>query len=201
MRVLWASPWDLPRWEGPLSHPFYSKVVKRALDLGTALLLLPLFLLLMLPIALLVKITSRGPVLYRALRGGYHNKPFYILKFRTMVVGADQYSGTTAPDDPCDQVLGRCCARPSWTRFRRFWNILKGTCPYRPQAGAAEVHHPLPPGTGMHPVVRPGISDPSSLKLISLDAAVATTTRRAPTSGTSWGEERDAVAYAKANPC
>ena len=54
----------------------------------------------MLPIAIAVKCTSEGPVFYRALRGGYHNRPFSILKLPYHVVGADQYASTTALDDP-----------------------------------------------------------------------------------------------------
>ena len=93
-------PEGLPRWDGPLSHPLYSKVIKRVLDFLFALVLLLPAALIMAPIALAVKLTSEGPVFYRALRGGYHNRPFNILKFRTMVVGADKYSGTTAPQRP-----------------------------------------------------------------------------------------------------
>ena len=85
---------EMPRWDGPLSHPFYSRVVKRALDLILALVLLIPGLILMIPLAVWVKLDSPGPVIYRAIRGGYHNRPFYIWKFRSMVVGADQTGGT-----------------------------------------------------------------------------------------------------------
>lgn len=44
----------------------------------------------MLPLAIWVKLDSPGPVLYKAVRGGYHNQPFYIYKFRSMVVGRGQ---------------------------------------------------------------------------------------------------------------
>ena len=67
---------ELPRWDGPLSHPFYSKVVKRALDFLLSLMLLIPGCILMLPLAVWVKLDSPGPVFYRALLGGYHNKPF-----------------------------------------------------------------------------------------------------------------------------
>ena len=42
---------ELPRWDGPLSHPFYSKVVKRGLDFLLALVLLIPGVILMLPLA------------------------------------------------------------------------------------------------------------------------------------------------------
>jgi len=65
----------LPRW-------------KRALDLACVALALPL-LLPALFIALLIKIVSRGPVLFKQERIGYRGRSFLCLKFRTMVVGAD----------------------------------------------------------------------------------------------------------------
>ena len=78
-----------PYWDGPLSHPFYSKVVKRILDLLLALILLIPGLIVMIPLAIWVKLDSEGPVFSRAVRGGYHNQPFRIFKFRSMVVDAD----------------------------------------------------------------------------------------------------------------
>ena len=91
---------QLPRWDGPLSHPFYSKVVKRALDFVMALILLIPCSFLMIPIAIAVKLDSPGTVFYRAPRGGYHNKTFYILKFR-----------------PGWAVS---CAKPSWMKSPSF---------------------------------------------------------------------------------
>ena len=78
---------QMPRWDGPLSHPFYSHVVKRIIDFLFALILLIPGCIIMLPLAIWVKLDSPGPVLYKAVRGGYHNQPFYIYKFRSMVVG------------------------------------------------------------------------------------------------------------------
>jgi exopolysaccharide production protein ExoY len=62
---------------------------KRVLDIVCIALALPLLLLPALLIALLIKIVSNGPVLFKQERIGYRGKPFQILKFRTMVVGAD----------------------------------------------------------------------------------------------------------------
>lgn len=47
-----------------------------------------LFLLLMFPIAILIKLDSRGPVLYKGTRAGMRGKPIKVLKFRTMVANA-----------------------------------------------------------------------------------------------------------------
>ena len=117
---------DLPRWDGPLSHPFYSKVIKRALDFLLALILLIPGCVLMLPLALWVRLDSPGPVFYRALRGGYHNRPFYILKFRSMVVDADKTGGTTALNDSRVTRAGRVMRRLKLDELPQLFNILKG---------------------------------------------------------------------------
>jgi lipopolysaccharide/colanic/teichoic acid biosynthesis glycosyltransferase len=62
---------------------------KRALDIGCILLAFPLLLLPALFIALLIKIVSAGPVLFKQERIGYRGRSFMCLKFRTMAVGAD----------------------------------------------------------------------------------------------------------------
>jgi lipopolysaccharide/colanic/teichoic acid biosynthesis glycosyltransferase len=66
----------IPRW-------------KRVLDLTAVILLLPVVLPLALGIAVLIRLVSRGPILFKQERMGYRCKTFMCLKFRTMVVGAD----------------------------------------------------------------------------------------------------------------
>ena len=166
-------PEGLPRWDGPLSHPFYSKVIKRGLDFLFALVLLLPAALVMAPIALAVKLTSEGPVFYRALRGGYHNRPFNILKFRTMVVGADRYSGTTALNDPRVTRVGRVLRRTKLDELPQLFNILTGDMSFigpRPELLKYTVRYTSQEQCILW--VRPGISDESSIKLISLDEAV-----------------------------
>ena len=164
---------SLPIWDGPLRHPFYSKVVKRAFDFVLALVLFPFFLLLMLPVGILVKLTSEGPIFYRAMRGGYHNRLFFILKFRTMVVGADQYSGTTGLNDPRVTRLGKFLRKTKLDELPQILNILKGDMSFigpRPELLKYTMRYTKEQECILW--VRPGISDPSSLKLISLDEAV-----------------------------
>jgi len=163
----------LPYWDGRLSHPLYSKVFKRLFDLLLALALLPFGLALMLPIAALVKLTSEGPVFYQALRGGYHNRSFAILKFRTMIVGADKYSGTTALNDPRVTRIGRVLRRIKFDELPQLFNILKGDMSFigpRPELLKYTMRYTQEQQCILW--VRPGISDPSSIKLISLDEAV-----------------------------
>src|SRR5437667_6655859 len=61
---------------------------KRVLDLTAIVLATPLVLPFLLLIALVIKIVSRGPVLFRQDRIGFSGKPFICFKFRTMRVGA-----------------------------------------------------------------------------------------------------------------
>jgi len=160
-------------WSGSLPHPFYSKVLKRWLDFWLAAILFPFFAVLMLPIALLVKLTSKGPVFYIALRGGYRNKPFNILKFRTMVVGADKYSGTTALNDPRVTRLGRMLRRTKLDEIPQILNILKGDMSFiGPRPELLKYTDLYTPAQQCILWVRPGISDPSSIHLINLDDAV-----------------------------
>ena len=165
-----AAQTQLPRWDGPLTHPFYSKVLKRCLDFALAVVFLLPCLAVMLPIAIAVKCTSEGPVFYRAL---YHNRPFSILKFRTMVVGADQYASTTALDDPRVTRVGRMLRRSKLDELPQLFNILKGEMSFigpRPELLRYTMRYT--PQEQCILWVRPGISDPSSIRLINLDELV-----------------------------
>ncbi len=192
-------PEALPYWDGKLRYPIYSKAIKRALDLLLAIALLPLVFVAMVPIALLVKATSKGPIFYRALRGGYHNRPFYILKFRTMVVGADQYSGTTALNDPRVTKVGHILRRTKLDELPQLFNILMGDMSFigpRPELLKYTMRYTQEEQCVLW--VRPGISDPSSIRLISLDEAVGHDDPEGAYERNILGEKnRMRVAYAK----
>src|SRR4029077_8621423 len=64
-------------------------LAKRTLDLGLGALAILLFLPLWIILYAAIKLDSRGPVFYRQERIGRHRQPFHMMKFRTMVVGAD----------------------------------------------------------------------------------------------------------------
>ncbi len=163
----------LPYWSGPLSHPFYSKVIKRLLDFFLALAALPLALAVMAPISLWVRLDSKGPALYQAPRGGYHNKPFYILKFRTMVTGADRHSGTTALNDSRITKAGRFLRKTKLDELPQLFNVLKGEMSFigpRPELLKYTTAYTKEEECILW--VRPGISDASSLAYINLDEQV-----------------------------
>jgi exopolysaccharide biosynthesis polyprenyl glycosylphosphotransferase len=103
-------------------------VLKRVLDiLGTLLCLVVLSPLLIL-IAIAIKIDSRGPVFFRHDRVGKDGKAFRILKFRTMVVGADKEPGGifTHAKDPRVTRVGRFLRSFSLDELAQCFNVLKG---------------------------------------------------------------------------
>lgn len=166
---------NLPRWDGPLSHPFYSHVVKRALDFLFALILLIPGCVLMLPLAVWVKLDSPGPVFYRARRGGYHNKPFSILKFRSMVVDADKSGGCTALNDSRVTRAGRVMRRLKLDELPQLFNILKGEMSFvgpRPELLLYTTQYTKEQECILW--VRPGVTDRSSIVYIAQDEIVGT---------------------------
>lgn len=167
---------ELPRWDGPLAHPVYSKVIKRILDLVIALVALIPASVIMIPLAIWVKLDSPGPVLYKAVRGGYHNKPFYIMKFRSMVVGADKSGGCTALADSRVTRAGRVMRRLKLDELPQLFNIIRGEMSFvgpRPELLKYTTQYTKDQECIMW--VRPGITDRSSIVFISQDEIVGTT--------------------------
>ncbi|MHC4962392.1 MAG: undecaprenyl-phosphate glucose phosphotransferase [Planctomycetota bacterium] len=101
-------------------------VFKDLMDRGLSLLLLCLFSVPMLLIALLIKVTSKGPVFYRQVRIGMDHKPFTILKFRTMHVNEDNGAGWTLEDDPRRTPVGQFLRLFSLDELPQLINVLKG---------------------------------------------------------------------------
>lgn len=162
-----------PCWNGKLAHPVYSRFVKRLLDFVLALALLLPCAVVMLPIVIAIKLTSNGPALYTAPRGGYRNQPFHIFKFRTMVVGADQHSSTTALHDPRITPVGRVLRYTKLDELPQLFNILRGEMSFiGPRPELLRYTDQYTPEQQCILWVRPGISDPSSIKLINLDELV-----------------------------
>jgi Undecaprenyl-phosphate glucose phosphotransferase len=103
-------------------------VVKRTMDMALSLAGLLLLSPLMLLLAGLVKVTSRGPVFYRQERCGLNGQPFQMLKFRSMRVGAEQQTGAVwaRKDDPRRTRLGTFLRKTSLDELPQLINVLKG---------------------------------------------------------------------------
>lgn len=106
----------------------WNTIVKRAFDLGLGLPMLLLCLPVLAGIALLIKLTSRGPVFYVQERMGVDGRLFAMLKFRTMGVDAERDTGAvwTHADDPRRTALGVFLRRASLDELPQLWNVLKG---------------------------------------------------------------------------
>jgi exopolysaccharide biosynthesis polyprenyl glycosylphosphotransferase len=116
----------------------WQSVLKMVLDYVGALLLLLISSVPLTIIALLVKFTSPGPILFRQKRSGLNGQPFTIYKFRTMVSNAEQLKAEliamnemTGPvfkvsHDPRITPLGKLLRKFSIDEFPQLFNVLKG---------------------------------------------------------------------------
>ncbi|MDO8142612.1 MAG: undecaprenyl-phosphate glucose phosphotransferase [Candidatus Brocadiales bacterium] len=103
-------------------------IVKRVLDVVFSSLVLILTAPAMLIIAILVKLTSKGPLLFKQERMGLDGKTFNMLKFRTMSVDAEEVTGPvwTKKDDPRCTGIGKLLRRTSLDELPQFFNVLRG---------------------------------------------------------------------------
>ena len=116
----------------------YQRVIKRGLDIllcGAAMLIIwPLFLL----IAILIKLDSKGPVYFKQKRVGIHKTHFYIYKFRSMYIDAEERKKELMAqnemnglmfkmkDDPRITKVGKFIRKTSIDELPQFINVLKG---------------------------------------------------------------------------
>lgn len=101
--------------------------IKRASDVVVSISMLILLLPLYIIIAILVKSTSKGPVIFKQERIGLHGLPFDILKFRTMCVTAETGTPQICVDnDPRVTKVGRWLRKYRLDELPQFWNVLKG---------------------------------------------------------------------------
>ena len=102
-------------------------LLKRAFDLLAAVLGLLLLSPLLLVIALVVRLGPPGPVLYRATRVGRYGALFKALKFRTMVMNADQLGpGITGASDTRITPAGKVLRKWKLDELPQLFNVLRG---------------------------------------------------------------------------
>lgn len=130
------------------------RLIKRSIDIVGSLTVLLIFLPLLVLIAILIKLTAKGPILYSQERVGQYGKPFTFLKFRSMYVNSDPKvhecyvrgliagNASTQPTngnghgnghgvykltaDKRITPLGKWLRRTSLDEFPQFWNVLRG---------------------------------------------------------------------------
>ena len=106
----------------------FNSAVKRSIDIAISSVALLCVAIPLAIVALLVRLTSRGPVFYRQDRTGLDGKSFSIVKFRSMFDDAERETGPvwTVPDDPRVTQLGRFLRRSNLDELPQLWNVLRG---------------------------------------------------------------------------
>lgn len=124
----------------PLTNTF-NMIIKRMVDVFGAVCGIILASPVMLVTAVAIKLTSKGPLIFKQERIGYHNKPFKMYKFRSMVVQEDteEEKGWTTKHDPRVTKVGKIIRKTSIDELPQLFNILRGDMslvgprPERPQ--------------------------------------------------------------------
>jgi lipopolysaccharide/colanic/teichoic acid biosynthesis glycosyltransferase len=128
----------LSAYEAPPERGLYLRAGKRLLDVVGAIVALILSSPLLLFAAILIKLESRGPVVYKSVRIGRGARPFTFFKLRTMVDGADRHRHTLSHLNETDGPVFKMTRDPRVTRIGRWlrvtsldeipqlWNVLRG---------------------------------------------------------------------------
>lgn len=107
--------------------PEWQKFLKRLLDVSASLFALLVLSPVYLTVAILVKTTSPGPVIFKQERIGQYNKPFYIYKFRSMRQDAETDVPKLASEgDPRITPIGRFMRKARIDELPQFFNVIKG---------------------------------------------------------------------------
>lgn len=109
----------------PLDEPFNAGL-KRAFDIIVSALALIVLSPLLLVIAIAIKLSSPGPVLFRQERVGLNKKPFTMLKFRSMRVNDGQDTAWSTDADDRRTPFGALLRKLSLDELPQLWNVLRG---------------------------------------------------------------------------
>jgi Undecaprenyl-phosphate glucose phosphotransferase len=106
----------------------FNSLLKRSIDIGISAAALVVTAIPFATIALLVRRTSKGPVLYRQERMGLDGKAFDVFKFRSMCEGAEDETGPiwARDNDPRCTPLGKWLRRSDFDELPQLWNVLRG---------------------------------------------------------------------------
>lgn len=106
----------------------WTRIIKRGFDIIFSAVVLLLASPLMALIALIIKATSPGPVMYVQERIGLDGVKFPLLKFRSMKADAEKETGPkrSTPDDDRKTWIGKILRRTSLDELPQFWNVLRG---------------------------------------------------------------------------
>jgi len=144
---------------------FYARVGKRILDFVVAAVILLCLSPILLLIAIAIKLTSTGTVFFRQQRVGLNGSKFYIVKFRSMVVGAENRgAGITSSGDARVTRIGRFLRKTKLDELPQLFNVLVGEMSLvgpRPELSKYVANYT--PGQLQSLSVRPGITSMASI--------------------------------------
>lgn len=109
----------------------YKFFLKRAIDIVLCILALPVFLIIFIPVAIIIKLTDGGPIFYCGERIGKDSKIYKMYKFRSMRVNApnimnDDGSTFNSKEDPRVTKIGKFIRETSIDEIPQILNVLKG---------------------------------------------------------------------------
>jgi lipopolysaccharide/colanic/teichoic acid biosynthesis glycosyltransferase len=157
-------------------------LVKRCFDVSASAIGLIVLLPLILGVAVSVRLTSPGSVVFAQSRLGRHGRPFRMYKFRSMVVDADRRGArVTAGGDPRITPVGRILRRTKLDEVPQLWNVLKGDMSLvGPRPEVPEFAAMFPRQYQRILNVRPGITHRTTLAFRSEEAILADEQVREP---------------------
>jgi lipopolysaccharide/colanic/teichoic acid biosynthesis glycosyltransferase len=146
-------------------------MLKRLFDISACFIALPFLLPFFAIMAIIIKLSSPGPIFYRGWRTGLGGKPFRIFKFRTMVVDAEKIGGpSTALNDPRLTKFGKFLRKYKIDELPQIINVLKGEMGFVGPRPQVEKYTKLYNDEEKIILsVRPGLTDYASIKFINLD--------------------------------
>jgi exopolysaccharide biosynthesis polyprenyl glycosylphosphotransferase len=121
-----------------IPHNPYSLAIKKSMDVFLSILVILILSPVFLVIALLIKMTSPGPVIFRQARVGLRGRPFNLYKFRTMVLNAEEIRKNLGDknevdgpvfkmkDDPRVTKIGKYLRKSGLDELPQLFNVLKG---------------------------------------------------------------------------
>ena len=144
-----------------LPSSFYEKL-KRIIDIISSLFFIPLFTPLLLVVALLIRLESKGPIIFFQKRMGFRGRPFTMFKFRSMYIDVKGKGFTQEGEDPRITKVGKFIRKFRIDELPQFFNILFGQMSFiGPRPESLELsrwyENDVPFFSYRH-VVRPGIS-------------------------------------------
>lgn len=141
----------------------YNRILKRVFDiLFSFVVLITIYPFIYIVFGLIIKLTSRGPVVFKQRRTGLQGKEFTCYKFRTMYINDKSDSQTTQQVDPRVTPIGRFMRRTSLDELPQFFNVLIGNMsvvgPRPHMIKQTTLYHGLIDKFMIRHIVKPGIT-------------------------------------------